>query len=244
MIGDLDPLALSERVADRYLDLGAQHAPSSAPPPADLASYSGTFWNSETYEYLRFTSTAGTLALDAGDTPQKLLHLGHGSFQAQNSTTRYAFHAEPGRVTVEVIDDDSDPILLQKMPPVAALPGSNLSDYVGTYYSDELGVSWTIEARNGGLFAHQWMFPAQDLKPILPDIFSGDLSEGSYALRFSRDAAGHVNGFAVGTTMVRPLHFSRCEPASPHDRGPLSFGCKLRLPGPRLMGIAEFIIMT
>jgi CubicO group peptidase (beta-lactamase class C family) len=231
MIGDLDPLALSERVADRYLDFGAQHAPSSsAPSPADLASYSGAFWNSETFEYLRFTAAAGTLALEAGDTPQKLLHLGQGTFQAQNSTTRYAFHAEPGVVTVEVIDDDSDPTVLQKMPSVAALPVSNLPDYIGTYYSDELGVSWTLEARNGELIRTQWMFPAQALRPILADTFSGDLSEGGYALSFSRDGTGHVIGFAVGTTMVRPLHFSRCEPVSPRDRGPLSLGCKMLSP--------------
>jgi CubicO group peptidase (beta-lactamase class C family) len=227
MIGDLDPLALSERVADRYLGTGAQRPqPSPTTLPTELASYSGAFWNSETYEYLRFTAAAGTLALEAGDTPQKLLYLGHGTFQAQNSTTRYGFHTEPERVTVEVIDDDSDPIVLQKTPSTT-LTASNLSDYIGSYYSDELGVSWNLEARNGELIRTQWMFPAQALKPILPDAFSGDLSEGSYALRFSRDAAGHVNGFAVGTTMVRPLHFSRCEPVSLHDRTPLSLGCKM-----------------
>jgi CubicO group peptidase (beta-lactamase class C family) len=227
MIGDLDPLALSERVADRYLGTGAQR-PQSPPivSPADLASYDGAFWNSETYEYLRFYAIAGSLELEAGDTPQKLLNLGHGTFQAQNSTTRYAFHAEPSRVTVEVIDDDSDPIVLQKIP--SATPAaSNLSDYIGTYYSDELGVSWTLAARNGELIRTQWMFPAQALRPILPDAFSGDLSEGSYALSFTRDAAGIVNGFAVGTTMVRPLHFSRCDPVGSHDRAPLSLGCKM-----------------
>jgi CubicO group peptidase (beta-lactamase class C family) len=232
MIGDLDPLALSERVADRYLGTGAQRPQSSASiSPAELASYSGTFWNSETYEYLRFTAAAGSLTLETGDAPQKLLHLGHGTFQAQNSTTRYGFHAEPTRVTLEVLDDDSDPIVLQKTP--SATPASTkLSDYIGTYYSDELGVSWTLEARNGELIRTQWMFPAQALKPILPDAFGGDLSEGSYALSFTRDAAGNVNGFAVGTTMVRPVHFSRCEPASSRDHGPLSLGCKMVSPRP------------
>ena len=241
MIGDLDPLALSERVADRYLGTLTQRPQSSVSiSPAELASYSGTFWNSETYEYLRFTAAAahhrqyaaaGSLALETGDAPQKLLYLGHGTFQAQNSTTRYAFHAEPSRVTLEVLDDDSDPIVLQKTPS-ASPTGTKLSDYIGTYYSDELGVSWTLEARNGELIRTQWMFPAQALKPLLPDAFSGDLSEGSYALSFTRDAAGNVNGFAVGTTMVRPLRFSRCEPASSHDHGPLSSGCKMVAPRP------------
>jgi hypothetical protein len=180
---------------------------------------------------LRFTAAAGSLTLEAGDAPQKLLYLGHGTFQEKKSTTRYAFHAEPKSLTVTVIDDDFDPIVLQKMPS-ATLTASKLSDYIGTYYSEELGVSWTLEARNGELIRTQWMFPAQTLEPIFPDAFSGDLSEGSYALSFTRDAAGHVSGFAVGTTMVRPLHFSRCEPVSSRDRGPLSLGCKMASPRP------------
>jgi hypothetical protein len=132
---------------------------------------------------------------------------------------------------VDVLDDDSDPIVLQKAP-LASPTSTKLSDYIGTYYSDELGVSWTLEARNGELIRTQWMFPAQALKPILPDAFGSDLSEGSYALKFTRDAAGTVNGFAVGTSMARPLHFSRCEPASPHDHAPLSLGCKMVSPRP------------
>ncbi len=135
-------------------------------------------------------------------------------------------------------------ILLQKMPSVAALPVSNLSDYVGTYYSDELGVSWTLEARNGELIRTQWMFPAQALKPILPDTFSGDLSEGGYALkvqsrcRRSRQwlCCGHDDGSPAALFALRAR-----KPARPRT---LVFGLQDALPAPQLMGIAEFIIMT
>lgn len=69
------------------------------------------------------------------------------------------------------------------------------------------------------------MFPAQVLTPILPDTFTGDLSEGTSALRFTRNDAGQVDGFEVETAMVRPLRFSRCQPAPPLD-GPIGLGCE------------------
>jgi hypothetical protein len=124
---------------------------------------------------------------------------------------------------VQAIDDDFDPIVLQRVPaarlqapPVHASPAQTeaLSQYTGVYYNGELGVSWTLDIRGGKLVRRQWMFPAQELTPILPDTFSGD-------------PAGRVDGFAVATSMVRPLQFSRCVPASPHDGGPVALGCKI-----------------
>src|ERR1700722_7544766 len=78
VIGDLDPLALSERVADVYLNLGARSVsdgPSRAGPPgpAEIAAYAGTYWNAETFAYLRFVADAGTLFFDNADPPQRLI---------------------------------------------------------------------------------------------------------------------------------------------------------------------------
>src|ERR1700722_4531839 len=232
-LGELDPLALSEGVADIYLGVGesmpAEGNSRSAPTASDLASYVGTYWNAETFAYLRFIAVAGTLALENGDSAQKLSYAGHGEFQAQNSTTRYAFHRSATGITVDAMDDDSDPVVLERIP--ARAPEDDLSAYAGTYYNDELGASWTLENRGAQLVRAQWMFPAQTLKPVLPDTFTGDLSEGTYALRFTRNDAGQVDGFEVGTTMVRPLRFSRCQPAAPLDGGPIRLGCKSELQG-------------
>lgn len=232
MVGDLDPLALSEHVADIYLHLDERpprHSAPHAPTPIEIASYAGRYWNAETFEYLRFVPLAGALALDAGDSPQSLLYLGNGEFRGENSTTRYAFHVAATGGSVTLTDDDSDPQVLDRVPQVGS-QAENLSPYVGTYYSDDLGVSWTLGIRDGHLVRTQWMFPAQQLESILPDTFVGDLSEGSYALRFARNGAGQVNGFEVGTTMVRPLRFSRCAPASVDDGNPLALGCRIDVP--------------
>jgi CubicO group peptidase (beta-lactamase class C family) len=240
MVGDLDPLALSERVADLYLDLGEgfprqghMHSLPFATTTTEIASYAGIYWNAETFAYLRFVAVAGALALDNGDSLQKLIYVGHGEFQAQNSSTRYAFHPAATRVTVDAMDDDSDLAVLERVQQIGS-QDPNLSEFVGTYYSEELGVSWTLEIRDARLMRTQWMFPPQELKPILPDTFTGDLSEGTYALRFTRNDAGQTDGFAVATTMVRPLRFTRCPPASPRDGGPVALGCKIAILTPTL----------
>jgi CubicO group peptidase (beta-lactamase class C family) len=225
MTGDIDPLALSERVADIYLRLD-EHSPPLAPTPTEISSYAGTYWNAETFAYLRFVPMAGALALHTGDSQQSLHYLGRGEFRGENSSTRYAFHGAVAGVSVTLTDDDSDPLVLERVPQ-AGTRDADLSQYVGTYYSEDLGVSWTVGIRDAHLIRTQWMFPAQQLKPILPDTFAGDLSEGSYVLRFARNAAGQVTGFAVATTMVRPLRFSRCTPAAVGNEKPLALGCKV-----------------
>jgi hypothetical protein len=236
-IGDLDPLALSEHVADIYLNIGEPSAPES-PPPSDspttgeIASYAGAYWNAETFAYLRFVAHAGKLALE-GESAQRLVYIGAGEFRGGNSSTRYSFRRTADRLTVQARTDDSDPVVLEHMPG-AATQQSDLSQYAGVYYSEALGVSWTLAVRHARLTRTQWMFPAQELQSILPDTFTGDLSEGSYALKFTRNDAGRVDGFAVGSSMVRPLHFSRCEPAAPQGGGPLTLGCKADIPPFRL----------
>jgi hypothetical protein len=234
MVGDLDPLALSERVADVYLGRSGRSAPEerarfAAPTAAEIAGYAGTYWNAETFAYLRFAAGAGTLVLDSGESPQRLIAIGPAEFQGGNSSVRYAFHRVGNRFTVDAQTDDSDPVVLQRMPP-GPLQEADLAQYVGVYYSAELGVSWTLKLRGTRLMRSQWMFPAQELQVILPDTFTGDLSEGSYALEFTRNEAGRVDGFTVATSMLRPLHFSRCE-AAPPGSGPLALGCRAAVDG-------------
>jgi CubicO group peptidase (beta-lactamase class C family) len=231
VVGDLDALALSERVADLYIGSPAtEPTPAAAPvTAAELAADAGTYWDAETYAYLRFAVLSGSLALATGDGLQPLHSLGNGIFQADDSTTRYTFHGSASTMAVDAKDDDSDVVRLER---VAAdqLRESNMSDFTGTYYSEELGVSWTLDVRNGELNRSQWMFPREVLTPVFADVFTGALSEGRFALQFRRAAAGNVEGFSVGTSMVRPVPFRRCRPASPQDGGPLSLGCESHVP--------------
>ena len=222
MVGEMDPLALSERLADLYLRPD-EKPPAPAPTAAQLLAYEGRYWNAQTFAYLKVDALAGGLAVDGGDGPQPLTYLGAGVFRGGNSTTRYVFQDKANPLSVRRIDDDSDPVVLTRLP--AAAPATASAEYEGVYYSEDLGVAWTLRVKDSHLVRAQWLFPAQPLTPVLPDTFVGDLSEGTYALKFDRDASGRIEGFEVGTVMVRPLRFLRCEPA-PRDAGPLGFACR------------------
>jgi len=223
-VGDLNALALSERVADSYLPPAESPAEATA-TAAQPTAYAGAYWNAQTFAYLRFVARGDSLALASDDAPQPLHAVGDGVFQADDSTTRYTFHGVDAGMTVDAKDDDSDVLRLERIP-ADQLPVSNLADFAGTYYSAELGVSWTLAARDGKLHRTQWLFPTAILTPVFADTFTGALSEAGFALRFTRNSAGNVVGFAVATSMVHPLQFRRCPPKPRLDGGPIALGCE------------------
>jgi CubicO group peptidase (beta-lactamase class C family) len=226
-IGELDTLALGERVADRYLGAGGAGDGAAASAPA--AAYAGLYWNARTLAVLHFAAAGNALALVDADGAQQLQDLGGGRFAAGNSSTRYVFHDEPGHARVQAFSDDGDPLELERIDAGAARAApADPADYAGSYYSEELGVSWILSVRDGQLLRHQWLFPAQRLVPQFGEVYRGDLSEGSYTLQFSRDAGGAVDGFAVATTMVHPQRFRRCTPAAAGATTPIAQACGAR----------------
>jgi CubicO group peptidase (beta-lactamase class C family) len=230
-VGDLDTLELSERVADHYL--GAADTVDAAVAPAPAAGYAGRYWDAQSLATLEFSATPrGTLAVADGDGTQDLAYRGADGYVARNSSTRFVFHEDAGRMRVTAYSDDGDPAVLERVDTGAAAghPARPPADYAGTYYSEDLGVSWTLALRDGRLLRRQWLFPEQELRARFAEVYTGDLSEGSYTLRFTRDAAGEVEGFDVATTMVRPLHFHRCAPAPAGARGPIALACRSTAP--------------
>jgi CubicO group peptidase (beta-lactamase class C family) len=220
-VGALDALGLAEQVADLFLPA----APRARRPAATgMDRFAGRYWNERSFATLRFESRAGALALVDDDAVLPLAPSGAATFEAGNSRTRFVFHEAGAGMQVQAFNDDGDPEVLERVPTSA--PTATLGGQAGTYYSEDLGVTWQLAIDGGHLVRHQWLFPAQTLRPQFGDVFQGDLSEGSYTLRFTRTGGGDIDGFAVATGMVRPLRFIRCEPADPRARGPMGVGCK------------------
>ena len=232
-VGALDVLAQAERAADVALGLPPQPAPG-LPGAALVRRLAGRYWDPRTLGFLDFVERSGALGLDSGDGDASALrYQGAGVFDSGASTTRFAFDvsSEPVRVTYQ--SDDGDAVQMLRVEDAAVAGADRLDAFAGTYYSPELGVSWAIELREGRLVRRQWLLPDQILRPVLPDTFTGDLSEGRYTLQFRRDATGGVTGFAVATTMASARAFQRCEAVRAGDAaGPLGMAC--RLGGPAL----------
>ena len=82
-----------------------------------------------------------------------------------------------------------------------------VNDYVGTYTSDELDVKLTVVARDGRLIVLRRPADEIALRPAYADDFQA--GDGLGTIRFSRDAKGVVNGFAIFAGRVLDVRFSR-----------------------------------
>jgi CubicO group peptidase (beta-lactamase class C family) len=85
-----------------------------------------------------------------------------------------------------------------------------LSDYVGTYYSDELDTQYRIEMVEGKLLARHQRHGAFALRHAWQDEFTS----GAWYFRpvtFIRDASGRVEQLLVGSGRVRNVRFRRID---------------------------------
>lgn len=82
----------------------------------------------------------------------------------------------------------------------------SLKEYLGDYYSKELGTVYTIALREDNLVAEHFKNVAVNLNPSFPDIFEGDqwwMSE----VEFSRNDQKKISGFLLTANYNRNIRF-------------------------------------
>lgn len=82
---------------------------------------------------------------------------------------------------------------------------SSLEQYVGTFYNDELNVSYVIIANNENLYCSIKNKEAELLVPKSIDVFTNDLLE----MKFVKDDNNIVNGFTINAGRVTNLKFKK-----------------------------------
>lgn len=85
-------------------------------------------------------------------------------------------------------------------------PKTKLTDFEGTFYSEELETAYTFKVENDTLRSHHQRHDDQKLKPETKDAFSMNYL-GTVA--FERDKAGKVTGFRASNGRVRNLAFKK-----------------------------------
>lgn len=88
------------------------------------------------------------------------------------------------------------------------IPTAPLTDFVGTFYSDELNVLYTVNLRDGKLYLRH---PRGELEMVrtFPDTFL--LPYPFNNLRYTRAAGGNCNGFTIDNGRVRNLRVRKVE---------------------------------
>lgn len=227
-VGNTNPSALALQVADLYLadrmkpadPVPAAPAPTTAPsaapttaaqaPPAiDLSSYPGTFLDQATNQVRRVYLKEGKLFYERQP--------GNESELAPLGKDRFTMVGAPGVVEVH-FSTNAQGVREMRIP---AAPGNPVLQAVepaspsaearaglaGTYFSEELDVTYTFAVEEGNLVLRRSnRLPALPLKPAFADAYS---SPGVGLIRFVRNAEKKVTGFTINAGRIRNLGFTR-----------------------------------
>lgn len=87
---------------------------------------------------------------------------------------------------------------------------ADLEEYTGSYYSEELDVTWRLASRDGELSVKIPRNPGRKLKPAIKDFFT-IVEDGLGGISFKRNNRGNISGFTVSNGRVIDLKFKKID---------------------------------
>ena len=206
-LAQTNPTLLAQRVAEVYLESKMQPVVTTPPdtqpevplPAAELAKLAGLYWNARDFAGRRLVVADGKLMVERGPQKTALKSLGGGRFLLPGPTPTYLVF-EGTRVTAGPQPGTGD--VFERTDPFVPTP-AQLQAFAGVYRSDELEVVYRMVLKNDKLQLERLKSAPAVLEPVIKDTFSGEPG----VIRFLRDAAGNVNGFALEAGRVRNVKF-------------------------------------
>jgi CubicO group peptidase (beta-lactamase class C family) len=201
------PANLAHQVADIFLagKLKEPAKPVAVAVPAEtLKRYAGVYREPLTDAALRIElDKDGKTLRFAG---QAVIPLSPTTFTVADGSRQAVFEPGAAGTPLRIVDTStgSKPRIWEAAALFAPTP-ADLGAFAGTYYSEEIDMTYTLYVEDGKLKAR--FRPAQrfELRPVYADAFE---AEGD-VLRFTRDSSGRVAGFQVYAGRVRHLRFIR-----------------------------------
>jgi CubicO group peptidase (beta-lactamase class C family) len=204
-----DPGAYTHQIADVLLAGRLKEPPTLTAvkvPAGTLEKLAGLYRERSTDAILRVTWDKEKQALQARGLP--LVPTGPGVVSGPDGPRTYSTEsgwpeaAPPPRLVER--DGRSKPRFWDAERPFTPTP-AQLASFAGDYYSDELGVTYTVHVEGGLLearFRPAWRFP---VTPAFADAFEGN----GMTLRFTRTEAGTIDGLLISADRVRHVRFVR-----------------------------------
>ena len=207
--GPANPTALTRAVADVYI--GSKLA--AVEPPAKAAvSLSREQMDKLAGVYVNEVTGAPVIVAVRRDS----LMLGRtvGPVLVPISERRFRIAAQPvvlefmpnGNVVQTILAyPNPKPITLKRFEP-ARPSRAQMDAYAGTYYSEELGATYSVAATDSTLvFKTRWgTLLGATVRPSYGDTFIGD-----FLVTFTRGRGGKIDGALVGTGRVRNVRFTK-----------------------------------
>ncbi len=212
--GALNPSRLSMQVADIYLaDRIQPEKPKKKTEqkiakvdPAVYETYAGKYWFQLGF-FITITKENNRLMVKLTGQPKvELLPESETRFFIKETGSQLTFHLNNvGQVIQLSFRRGSVDMTGEKLkPPV--LDKRKLTEYIGDYYSDELGTTYTIVVKNSKLVAQHRRHSDMLLNPTIEDRFEGPRWFFG-RIHFTRNKENQVAGFRLTGGRVRNLSF-------------------------------------
>ncbi len=204
-----NPGAMAHQVADLFLAGRLREEPALTPvsvPEDVLRERAGLYRNPASGALMPLVLAKDGLHAFATSTPA-LVPRGPDEFATPGRTTyRFEQVSTNGTTTLRLIEapGNTRPTTWHKVDPVTPTPEA-LKEYEGRFTSPELEVTYRLYVDAGKLWLRLHGESPEELKPADRDAFESD----GNVVRFTRDAAGRVDGFTVYAGRVWHLRFDR-----------------------------------
>lgn len=175
--------------------------------PADLKGYVGVFRNSEESVLLATSIQDGSLHLGFVD-GKELTWLGNDTFNLpEYPASRFRFEiGEDGAATSLALNYGYGETVLTR----CSDPGDvAIDELVGSYVSDELGVTWEIAIADGKAELRRRKSKSSPIYPVGRNAFAAGEPQYPMEFVFERDRGGVVTGFRLNQGRIRNLVFER-----------------------------------
>ncbi|HSJ06788.1 MAG TPA: serine hydrolase domain-containing protein [Longimicrobiales bacterium] len=218
-LASTNPTRLARQVADIYLGDVLAPPPPSQPAREDpaavaevpvqaLLGLAGAYRDPVARLVRTIVFDDGALHLATAGPRYPLLARSEREFRVGGVPADIALTFDPGddlRPATMVWSVDGGRRVTLERVEVVQPDADDLAEYAGSYYSDELQATFTIEAAGSGLVLRRPGAQPQRLGPSIRDEFTA----GGLIARFRRAAGGGVDGLLLDLGRIRDLEFSR-----------------------------------
>lgn len=224
---DAGPGDRAESIADIYLEkelVGAKPraAATALTMPAGVRLTKaqsqrvvGSYLNRDYGGWYRVTRHGDTLHIANQNRRGELVPLGGNRFlmAGKAANIELAFSGSDGKQPFDrltVMARFEEPTPHDRVEEFAPTP-AQLADYVGSYRSEELDVVYRIVMEGGALQLTASKKPADALRAVTQDLFSGEIG----SIQFNRDSVGGLSGFDLTSGRIKDVRFVRQRGAAP-----------------------------
>ena len=220
-LGTINPSRLARQVADIYLADHLKEQPEKTPAKklefvrltrAALEQKVGAFYNKERDAVWRISLEEGQLIVDASTFRFPILPVSPTRFLAVEAPLEIEvefIRKEPeGPMGLQVRIEEEEPRVFEEFQLASPTP-SELSQYLGDYHSEELGVTYSLVLENGKLFLHHENPYKGDPKTALFPTFKDRFLRSGNHFHFFRDKQGEIEAFTMNAGRVRNIRFDK-----------------------------------